>query len=280
MAQQNVEQIRPFVTKQIFEQVSAVMWGQNALDYHNNYIIPRAHWSDSDIREEARYFAGLAQGLRLAASREQSRPMMPQGPNQGAPVFWNHFSIPALYRDASSVTAPPLPGLPQFQPPYHPGMDLGLDVPPTCFNSPSVPPFISSPPPHCMGSGAHQSWSLDVESQANVGSNVQQFGAPYGYPFPVGPAAAKGKGRTVALPVEVPPTPLGKVLSTPLAEGPASQSRANLPVYHTKFQPPAVPREESNTLVPTVEDETEDSSDEEYDRVSVLSAEEDCCIYK
>lgn len=46
--------------KQIFDQVSTMMWGQGALDYHINYIVSRAHWNNSDIHEEALYFAGLA----------------------------------------------------------------------------------------------------------------------------------------------------------------------------------------------------------------------------
>ena len=78
MAEQNVLQNRPFMAKQTFDQVSAMMWGQGALDYHTNYIVPRVHWDDSDIREEALYFAGLAQGLRVGASQKSAQPMIHQ----------------------------------------------------------------------------------------------------------------------------------------------------------------------------------------------------------
>ena len=78
MAEQNILQNRPFMAKQTFDQVSAMMWGQGALDYNKNYIVPRVHWDDSDIREEALYFAGLAQGLRVGASQTSSQPMIHQ----------------------------------------------------------------------------------------------------------------------------------------------------------------------------------------------------------
>ena len=79
MAEQNLLQNRPFMAKQTFDQVSAMMWGKGALDYHTNYIVPRTHWDDSDIREEALYFAGLAQGLRVGASQKPNQSMMNQG---------------------------------------------------------------------------------------------------------------------------------------------------------------------------------------------------------
>ena len=62
-----------------FDKVSAVLWGQNALNYQTNYIIPRAHWTDSDIRDEALYYAGVAHGLRLgAAAQKSNQPVMLQ----------------------------------------------------------------------------------------------------------------------------------------------------------------------------------------------------------
>lgn len=79
MAEQNLLQNRPFMAKQTFDQVSGMMWGQGALDYHTNYIVPRVHWDDSDIREEALYFAGLAQGLRVGASQKPNQSKMNQG---------------------------------------------------------------------------------------------------------------------------------------------------------------------------------------------------------
>ena len=78
MAQQNAHQLRPFVTKETFDKVSAAMWGQNSLDYHTNYLIPRAKWEDSEIREEALYFDGLARGLRLGTGPAPSQPTMRQ----------------------------------------------------------------------------------------------------------------------------------------------------------------------------------------------------------
>ena len=64
---------RPFVGKNTFNQVLAAMWGPNALDYHTNYLIPRAHWNDSDIRDEAIYFSGMARGLRIGTTQKPSQ---------------------------------------------------------------------------------------------------------------------------------------------------------------------------------------------------------------
>ncbi|CAF9921622.1 MAG: hypothetical protein ALECFALPRED_001843 [Alectoria fallacina] len=82
-SQQNHQRVRPFMDKQTFDRVSAVMWGQNALDYYTNYIVPRARWSDSDIREEALYFAGMARGLRVGASQTSRLHKTPYDTYQG-----------------------------------------------------------------------------------------------------------------------------------------------------------------------------------------------------
>lgn len=88
MPQHAPQRIRPFMPKQTFDQVSAAMWGRDALDYHTNYILARANWTDSDIREEALYFEGLARGLRLGAAQTPSQPVMRQG---GSPVRLGDF---------------------------------------------------------------------------------------------------------------------------------------------------------------------------------------------
>ena len=78
------------MAKETFDLVSAVMWGQNALDYQHNYVNLRAHWEDSEIREEAIYFAGLARGFRLGAAQKQSQPLMHQNGSSDQPrVFIN-----------------------------------------------------------------------------------------------------------------------------------------------------------------------------------------------
>ena len=59
------------------------MWGQNALEYHTNYIVPRARWTDSDIREEALYFAGMARRLRVGAPQTSRLPETPYDTYQG-----------------------------------------------------------------------------------------------------------------------------------------------------------------------------------------------------
>lgn len=82
-SQQNHQQVRPFMDKQTFDRVSAVMWGQNALEYHTNYIVPRARWTDSDIREEALYFAGMARRLRVGAPQTSRLPETPYDTYQG-----------------------------------------------------------------------------------------------------------------------------------------------------------------------------------------------------
>ena len=91
----NTHKVRPFMSKQTFDQVSAVMWGQNALDYYTNYINPRLNWDDSDIHDEAVYFAGFARGLRVGTLQNSSRQTMTQhaqmdvardiGKSQGGP---------------------------------------------------------------------------------------------------------------------------------------------------------------------------------------------------
>ena len=53
--------------KHTFDQVSAVLWGPNTLDYLTNYVLQRTSWDDSDIRDEAVYYAGMAHGLQLGA---------------------------------------------------------------------------------------------------------------------------------------------------------------------------------------------------------------------
>ena len=129
MAEQNLLQNRPFMAKQTFDQVSAMMWGQGALDYNKNYIVPRKHWDDSDIREEALYFAGLAQGLRVGASQKSSQPMIHQVSSKdqtSGPVGVNSGKMGA--RNSARVAA--------FQAHVvsHPGSDHR--------------PGVAAPPPH------------------------------------------------------------------------------------------------------------------------------------
>lgn len=74
MSQQHHKQIRPFMDKATFDHVSAVLWGSHTLEYHTNYINTRTRWIDSDIREEALYFADLARRLRIGAPQISSIP--------------------------------------------------------------------------------------------------------------------------------------------------------------------------------------------------------------
>ena len=75
MAEQQLLRSRPFMSKETFDQVSAVMWGRNDYDYRASYIFSRTEWYDDDIRDETIYAAGLAYGLRLAALEETSQPV-------------------------------------------------------------------------------------------------------------------------------------------------------------------------------------------------------------
>ena len=88
MAQQNLPEAYLFMSKEIFDQVSAVMWGYTDLDYHTHYISTRLQWNDSDIREETLYSTGLAHGLRLAALQETSQPIRHQSGHRDQSNAW------------------------------------------------------------------------------------------------------------------------------------------------------------------------------------------------
>ena len=79
MAEQQLLQSRPFMSKETFDQVSAAMWGRNDYDYHASYIFSRTEWYDDDIRDESLYATGLAYGLRLAALERTSQPVSQNG---------------------------------------------------------------------------------------------------------------------------------------------------------------------------------------------------------
>ena len=88
MAQQNLPEAYLFMSEEIFDQVSAVMWGYSDLDYHTHYISTRMQWNDTDIREETLYSTGLAHGLRLAALQDASQPIRHQSGHRDQSSVW------------------------------------------------------------------------------------------------------------------------------------------------------------------------------------------------
>lgn len=202
MAQQYPPQSRPFMAKETFDQVSNVMWGHNALDYHKNYLTPRALWSDFDIREEALYYAGVAHGIRSrqvgsGALQKPSQPMVYRGnPTLG--------SSGSNYQSSCTQMGSPFGvlGVPWATPPpgLHPGtstryskttdMPLGLYHPNYVrYTSPMgefwyYGPYSAVPPGHIgkyasMGPHPPPSSNPVASTSHNLSSKT---GAPQGFP--------------------------------------------------------------------------------------------------
>ena len=85
MAENLYPQTFPFMSKETFDQVSAVMWGPNDYDYHTHYITSRTEWYDEDLREETMYATGLAYGLQIAALERTNQPISHQNGYQDQP---------------------------------------------------------------------------------------------------------------------------------------------------------------------------------------------------
>lgn len=246
MAQQTTHQNRPFVAKQIFDQVSAVMWGQNALDYQTNYTIPRENWDDSDIREEASYFTGLATGLRLGASQNAGQPTMHHGSYQAQP-------------NASSHRAG------HYQPSYYqPGEPAAGDH--GSFGT--MFPHLRAPKPYDYGhpylaSNQQDPWNgfqttrqhyapyvssfLTREDQANMGQATQGRVTPYTANYIACVAqAANSAGAGVNGQIIAPPfgasssAPDANFGSGPPIDSLADRTRVELPLHQKSSQPSAV----------------------------------------
>ena len=155
MDQQNGNmQGRPFMAKETFDQVSAVLWGQNALDYQKNYITPRVGWNDFVIREEALHFEGFAKGLRFRALQKASQSTIFQGEPTLPPLqtdssmsyyprrdagYYNTMSSPTECRPPLAMTKPEFDVRPSIETPSH-------EIPEMAFGSDNtdVPPWVSA----------------------------------------------------------------------------------------------------------------------------------------
>ena len=71
---------RPFMTKEVFDEVSFRLWGDSTLDYQANYINPRLAWSNSEIYTELLILVNTLRGIQsgtlkmIEVAIEQSSP--------------------------------------------------------------------------------------------------------------------------------------------------------------------------------------------------------------
>ncbi|CAF9942276.1 hypothetical protein IMSHALPRED_003447 [Imshaugia aleurites] len=187
------------MAKQTFDQVSAAMWGRNALDYHVNYIIPRTHWSDSNIREEALYFRGLALGLRLGAQQGPSHSTVHQGSSQGqssASTAWNNYQPATNHQNYPSfgmhngIRAPLQPQMVPQLPPLYGSRNPYAPCPPPFQTDPDVfrPTYTPGLPPigH-LGFGSIENYEAILKMRSPTTNhlgypaqgNNNSFGAPF-----------------------------------------------------------------------------------------------------
>lgn len=313
MAQLILHQGRPFMTKETFDQVSVVMWGRNALDYQNNYIAPRAHWNDSDIREEALYYAGLAHGLRLGASQQPSQPMIHSGCYRRPPsVLFDRYShqhgyspiAPMDHMHSSSVSQFKPQTAPRVQTNLHPSYGLGRDIPnsfqkiPENVFGPATPQHASDvprwpPSQHDTHDAvfrtmpirdfrinAHMTSPWRPVSQTYTDWPVQKATPPHTPTWmararqAANPTAAQAETQEPVGPFGILSAPDRNTRTIPLTNNQASHSRTEVPVNSTS-QPPATGHKEINALNATVEGCPEDHSDGEYDRIYTPSTREE-----
>ena len=278
------------MNKQTFDQVSAVMWGRNALDYHINYIVPRAQWEDSDIREEAIYFAGMAHGLRLGASQKSDQPMMH---NQGQPSVFhggnsyqpsnNQRGHPTLGEHGSfgAASEPQIPR--QLRPIPHPGSVLSPGVQTT--SNPNRIPWpqnhlsnVYGPaPPHNgfasysrKGFGAYGEPGCDewpAPFRSNFGAHIHATAAMLSQ---VGGDNTENRGNQL----QVQPVHGGMQPSNPYAVGQASHFHTGLHTQHPEPLSPIPARDQDSARSVTVEDHPEEISEEDHARVDTPSTNE------
>ncbi len=299
MDHHDFHQDRPFMIKEIFDQVSAVMWGwNNALDYYDNYIAPRADWSDTDIREESLYFAGLFHGSRRRGAPKPSQTGIYLPHHLGQQVH------PAFRSNGAGSLSFQSQTTSQWQPTHLSGKVCGLDIP-SPFPGTQEIPFRPAPPHHALS-------AYQPEPQHDTHANVSDYYRNAGYPqnephmrkrlsIPRVRARLPAQGysshdmtagsiseqeaanvATVKVEGREPPDPFG-ILSVPdertrfadLTDAHAPQFRRPAPLHYLPSGLQVEAREEDNAFASTVEDQPEESSEEDYPTTYTLSIKEE-----
>ena len=223
MAQQHFPQARPFISKETFDQVSAVMWGQSALDYQISYIFPRTEWNDSDIREEALYLTGVLFGFRLAAQHKTSQPIRHQNGHRDQSSALNDGGGCQL---GCTSQCDPRFGKHNC---YTPHLPLGMAQP---------PPSQSSRPPIPFRSVARNPFEIHaLQRQAAMELACRQrYLLPTatevpGMQLPGGLKAVYRPGQGIVAVSGAPTSPDGRTVLLPLPNSAASQPRAEIPLH-------------------------------------------------
>ena len=238
------------MSKQTFDQVSAAMWGKNVLDYHTNYIIPRSHWDDSDIRVEALYFAGFAHGLRVGASQKHCQATVRQNRGEEQFIVVGDGKDKKLVSDES--------GHPRLGE-QHGGVDAAVQG--TQVGPQSTANY------HRAGSAAPSHNFLGNENRPGLQSHTSLGISESAAATVDGPETAESFGILSA--------PDGTMVSIPLSDSQATQNLPDVSDHPPTSPPQATARKEKTVMLPIIEDYSDDYSDEEYDKVLTLSAREE-----
>lgn len=315
MGHHDFHQDRPFMTKEIFDQVSTVMWGWNALDYYANYMVPRANWSYSDIREESLYFAGLFHGFRRRGAPKPSQTGMYQDKYQVPPrsdIDRYHSQLPPLGQQVhpafrsngagssafqSQITS-------QSQPTHLSGKVCSLGIP-SLFPGVQETEFRAAPPPHALS-------AYEPEPQHDTHANVSDYYMnavyPRNEPHMLSPlpasranvghpaqknnshdttagfaseqeaanvATAKGKGRELPDPFGTLSAPDERTQSVDLTDAHVPQLRSPTPLHSLESGLVVEAREENDAFASTVKDQPEESFEEDYPTTYTLSIKEE-----
>ena len=218
--------------KETFDQVSAVMWGQAALDYHKNYIVPRTYWDDSDIRDEALYFAGLGQGLRVGATQKPRQPVMHQASckdQTSTPVVVNSDQTGSS-NSAHLVAAKHGGFVAEFQPQVAPNA------------GPSRRPGVAPPLQNAPNNGQSHPFESGKAYQRTSTTTV------------------KGAGHEIETPFGVLSAPDGTTLSIPITDSQASKELQHNP----GSQPSVAAGRRKNIVNPLFETIPESTFGEDY----------------
>ena len=297
------------MAKEIFDQVSAVMWGQNALDYYANYIAPRTSWSDSDIRKESHYFAGLAHGLRVRAASKRSQNVISQDNDQIQPrsyVDRFHFQLPPLpFREhCAGSSAFQSRAMSQSQPTHSSEKVCGLGSHPL-FPGVQENKFRSAPPPYALstyqpqlqrdtdakisgyfrntvypGNKPHMPRPLSA-SRANIRQPAQEYNldnttaGSVSEEEPANDATAQSNGWGLPDPFGTLSVPYKRARSVDITNAHAPQFRRPAPLHFLTSELLVEAREDNDAHASTVEDQPEESSEEDYPETYTLSIKEE-----
>lgn len=302
MAHQNLPEAYLFMSKEIFDQVSAVMWGYSDLDYHTHYISTRMQWNDSDIREETLYSTGLAHGLRLAALQEASKPIRHQSghrdqssdwwtdeggcqfgcTSQCDPRYGKHYCYTPPLSD-SMAQSPPKQSSQRVL--YFKGVPRA-PVEITASHRRALMVNHRSAPPQDSWDHPHREYGTEPPSAKTFSSSqLTLLGmAPRpphilptetevpGMKLPGNLKAVYRNGEGIVAVSGTPASPDGSNVLPSLSDSPESQLRAEIPL-HQKPQSPAAARNDSSIGDTTVRNQSGLRLDEECAKLSIQSSD-------